>query len=174
MDYVEKIDQIKDKYFNELLTRYRDAAMAAATAGKKIPLFRKADFSSHIKAFEEIREGAESCLADLKQVEVPEDDEAYSEIAKLLGVSLEDFVELQKRNADHYDLMDKRQYRKNGITIDDFKLSLAGVQTGTGTAVESLDLLDRTYRYYHGEEVDMGGEEEPEETEDDLLEGGEV
>ena len=160
MEYQERIESVIDRYFNGALAEYREAVMAAMQAGKKLPLFRKVDFSGHIERFRGIREQAEGLLEEAGSVEVPETDEMYGELKHLLKVSLEDFVELLKRNEAHYDLMDRKQYRQNKVTVEDFRLSLAGVQTGTGTAVESLDLLDRTWRYSHGEDVDMGERDE--------------
>lgn len=162
MDHTAKIESIIERYFNGALAEYREAAMAAMTAGKKIPLFRKVDFSGHIQKFQDIKSQAEALLAEADAIEVPESDEMGLELLRALKGSLEDFVELQKRNAAHYDLMDRRQYRKNKVTVDDFRLSLTGVQTGTGRAVESLDLLERTWRYSHGEEVETGKEDEEE------------
>lgn len=160
MEYKEKIESVIDRYFNGALAEYREVVMAAMDAGKKLPIFRKIDFSGHIERFQRIRKQGEELLEEADSIEVPETDEMYQELLKLLKVSLKDFVELQRRNESHYDLMDRRQYRKNHVTVEDFQLSVAGVQSGTGAAVESLDLLERTWRYAHGEKVDMGDRDE--------------
>ena len=92
MEYKQKIESVIDRYFNGALAEYREAVMAAMEAGKKLPIFRKVDFSGHIERFQGIRKQGEELLEEADSIEVPETDEMYQEVLHLLEISLKDFV----------------------------------------------------------------------------------
>ena len=138
--------------------------MDANSDGKKLALFRKIDYSGHIQSFLNLKEEAERLYEQVDELNVPSDDEQGRDLREKFLASLEDFKLLCERNADHYDLMDRKQYTKNKVSLDDFKLSLAGSNAAMVTSVGTLNTMERAYHIFLGEEVPEEDDAEEETT----------
>lgn len=150
MDYKEQISAYIDEYYNEILVKYKEVTMAATKDGKKLAIFRKIDFSGHIAGFKDLEEKSKELGQKLSAMKIPQEDEQAQELEKKFEVSLDDFIKLCVRNQNHYDLMDRKQYTKNKVTLDDFKLSLAGVNVALRDSMVTLNELDQAYMIFTG------------------------
>lgn len=151
MDYKDSVKSLIEKYFNDILVRYKEVAMAATKDSKKLAMFKKIKYDGHIENFRDLEQRAKDLGAQVENLVPPEDDKESAELKEKFENSLDDFVKLCVRNEDHYDLMDRKQYAKNKVSLDDFKLSLTGVNTATVTSVTSLNTLEQAYMIYIGE-----------------------
>ncbi|MST52660.1 hypothetical protein [Hornefia butyriciproducens] len=141
------------KYFEEILPKYKEVTVAAANAGKKLPVFHKTDFSGHIENFRQMKSAAQELLPVAEKIDIPALAQEERTVARALVASLRDFILLCERNMSHYDLMDRRQYRKNHVSMEDFRLSVTGVNAAMMKSVESLNALETADRVLHGEPV---------------------
>ena len=141
------------KYFEEILPKYKEVTVAAANAGKKLPVFHKTDFSGHIENFRQMKSAAQELLPIAEKIDIPALAQEERTVARALVASLRDFILLCERNMSHYDLMDRRQYRKNHVSMEDFRLSVTGVNAAMMKSVESLNALETADRVLHGEPV---------------------
>jgi hypothetical protein len=153
MDYKDEMKTLVDRYFTEILVTYKKTAMDANADGKKLALFRKIDYSGHIQDFLKLKDEAEKLYDQVDELDVPDNDGQGKDLKEKFLASLEDFETLCERNADHYDLMDRKQYTKNKVSLDDFKLSLAGANSAMVTSVGTLNTMERAFRIFMGEEV---------------------
>lgn len=161
MGYKEDLNTLVDRYYNDVLGKYKTTTMEAAQKGKKLSLFRKQDYKPCIAGFREHQADAETILEEAKPIQVDREDKYAVALQDMLITSLEDFCKLCERNADYYELMEKKQYSGSGITTQDIKLSFSGVNAAMGPALESLDILDRAHKLFNGEDVQVN--------EDDLI-----
>lgn len=166
MDYKEQIAEYMDEYYNDILVKYKEVTVAATKDGKKLAIFRKIDFSGHIAGFKELEEKSKALGQKVSAMDIPEDDENAMELEKKFEVSLDDFIKLCVRNQSHYDLMDRKQYSKNGVTLDDFKLSLAGTNVALRDSVGTLNELDQAYMIFTGKAKPEDFEEQTAEDEE--------
>lgn len=155
MGFKETIDALMDRYYKDILESYKVTAMHSMKASRKMGLFKKMDYSPYIQDFKRYAGEADEIRAELEDLSPSEDDSAGRDLLKAFRVSLRSFSDLCQRNAEHYDLMDRKQYRKNAVTLEDIKLSISGVNAIMGPALETLDILDRAYKLYHGESVEL-------------------
>jgi hypothetical protein len=171
MDYKDEMKTLVDRYFTEILVTYKKTAMDANSDGKKLALFRKIDYSGHIQNFLKLKDEAEKLYDQVDELDVPAEDEQGRDLREKFLTSLEDFEALCERNADHYDLMDRKQYTKNKVSLDDFKLSLAGANAAMVTSVGTLNTMERAYHIFLGEEVPQEDDMD-EETAEEVSESG--
>ncbi|MDY5423245.1 hypothetical protein [Hornefia butyriciproducens] len=153
MENREQLEGLIRKYFEEILPKYKEVTVAAANAGKKLPVFHKTDFSGHIENFRQMKSAAQELLPVAEKIDIPALAQEERTVARALVASLRDFILLCKRNMSHYDLMDRRQYRKNHVSMEDFRLSVTGVNAAMMKSVESLNALETADRVLHGEPV---------------------
>ena len=153
MENREQLEGLIRKYFEEILPKYKEVTVAAANAGKKLPVFRKTDFSGHIENFRQMKSAAQELLPIAEKIDIPALAQEERTVARALVASLRDFILLCERNMSHYDLMDRRQYRKNHVSMEDFRLSVTGVNAAMMKSVESLNALETADRVLHGEPV---------------------
>ena len=153
MENREQLEGLIRKYFEEILPKYKEVTVAAANAGKKLPVFHKTDFSGHIENFRQMKSAAQELLPIAEKIDIPALAQEERTVARALVASLRDFILLCERNMSHYDLMDRRQYRKNHVSMEDFRLSVTGVNAAMMKSVESLNALETADRVLHGEPV---------------------
>lgn len=153
MENREQLEGLIRKYFEEILPKYKEVTVAAANAGKKLPVFHKTDFSGHIENFRQMKSAAQELLPVAEKIDIPALAQEERTVARALVASLRDFILLCERNMSHYDLMDRRQYRKNHVSMEDFRLSMTGVNAAMMKSVESLNALETADRVLHGEPV---------------------
>ncbi len=153
MENREQLEGLIRKYFEEILPKYKEVTVAAANAGKKLPVFHKTDFSGHIENFRQMKSAAQELLPIAEKIDIPALAQEERTVARALVASLRDFILLCERNMSHYDLMDRRQYRKNHVSMEDFRLSMTGVNAAMMKSVESLNALETADRVLHGEPV---------------------
>ena len=153
MENREQLEGLIRKYFEEILPKYKEVTVAAANAGKKLPVFHKTDFSGHIENFRQMKSAAQELLPVAEKIDIPALAQEERTVARALVASLRDFILLCERNMSHYDLMDRRQYRKNHVSMEDFRLSVTGVKAAMMKSVESLNALETADRVLHGEPV---------------------
>ncbi len=153
MENREQLEGLIRKYFEEILPKYKEVTVAAANAGKKLPVFHKTDFSGHIENFRQMKSAAQELLPVAEKIDIPALAQEERTVARALVASLRDFILLCERNMSHYDLMDRRQYRKNHVSMEDFRLSVTGVNAAMMKSVESLNALETADRVLHGEPV---------------------
>lgn len=153
MENREQMEGLIRKYFEEILPKYKEVTVAAANAGKKLPVFHKTDFSGHIENFRQMKSAAQELLPVAEKIDIPALAQEERTVARALVASLRDFILLCERNMSHYDLMDRRQYRKNHVSMEDFRLSMTGVNAAMMKSVESLNALETADRVLHGEPV---------------------
>ena len=153
MENREQLEGPIRKYFEEILPKYKEVTVAAANAGKKLPVFHKTDFSGHIENFRQMKSAAQELLPVAEKIDIPALAQEERTVARALVASLRDFILLCERNMSHYDLMDRRQYRKNHVSMEDFRLSVTGVNAAMMKSVESLNALETADRVLHGEPV---------------------
>ncbi|MCI7327332.1 MAG: hypothetical protein SOR91_09495 [Hornefia butyriciproducens] len=153
MENREQLEGLIRKYFEEILPKYKEVTVAAANAGKKLPVFHKTDFSGHIENFRQMKSAAQELLPVAEKIDIPALAQEERTVARALVASLRDFILLCERNMSHYDLMDRRQYRKNHVSMEDFRLSVTGVNAAMMKSVESLNALETADRVLHGETV---------------------
>ena len=153
MENREQLEGLIRKYFEEILPKYKEVTVAAANAGKKLPVFHKTDFSGHIENFRQMKSAAQELLPVAEKIDIPALAQKERTVARALVASLRDFILLCERNMSHYDLMDRRQYRKNHVSMEDFRLSMTGVNAAMMKSVESLNALETADRVLHGEPV---------------------
>ena len=151
MDYKDELKSIIDTYYKDILEEYKVTTTAATKDGKKLGLFRKVKYEGHIAGFEKHGADAKVLISRAEAVKVPEDDENGQDLKAKLEQSLDDFVELCDRNVEYYRIMDKKQRAGSGVTVDDFKLALAGANSGMITSVNSLRDLDLSLKVFNGE-----------------------
>lgn len=162
MGYKEDLNALVDRYYNDVLGKYKVTTMGAAQKGKKLSLFRKQDYKPYVAGFREHQADAQVLLEEAGPIQVDSDDKYGTALKDMLITSLQDFAKLCERNAEHYDLMERKQYSGSGISTKDIQLSFAGVNAALGPAMESLDILDRAHKLFNGEDVQV--------EEEDLLE----
>lgn len=153
MENREQLEGLIRKYFEEILPKYKEVTVAAANAGKKLPVFHKTDFSGHIENFRQMKSAAQELLPVAEKIDIPALAQEERTAARALVASLRDFILLCERNMFHYDLMDRRQYRKNHVSMEDFRLSVTGVNAAMMKSVESLNALETADRVLRGEPV---------------------
>lgn len=153
MENREQLEGLIRKYFEEILPKYKEVTVAAANAGKKLPVFHKTDFSGHIENFRQMKSAAQELLPVAEKIDISALAQEERTVARALVASLRDFILLCERNMSHYDLMDRRQYRKNHVSMEDFRLSVTGVNAAMMKSVESLNALETADRVLHGEPV---------------------
>lgn len=153
MENREQLEGLIRKYFEEILPKYKEVTVAAANAGKKLPVFHKTDFSGHIENFRQMKSAAQELLPVAEKIDIPALAQEERTVARALVASLRDFILLCERNMSHYDLMDRRQYRKNHVSMEDFRLSVTGVNAAMMKSVESLNALETADRVLRGEPV---------------------
>ena len=153
MENREQLEGLIRKYFEEILPKYKEVTVAAANAGKKLPVFHKTDFSGHIENFRQMKSAAQELLPVAEKIDIPALAQEERTVARALVASLRHFILLCERNMSHYDLMDRRQYRKNHVSMEDFRLSVTGVNAAMMKSVESLNALETADRVLHGEPV---------------------
>ncbi len=153
MENREQLEGLIRKYFEEILPKYKEVTVAAANAGKRLPVFHKTDFSGHIENFRQMKSAAQELLPVAEKIDIPALAQEERTVARALVASLRDFILLCERNMSHYDLMDRRQYRKNHVSMEDFRLSVTGVNAAMMKSVESLNALETADRVLHGEPV---------------------
>lgn len=153
MENREQLEGLIREYFEEILPKYKEVTVAAANAGKKLPVFHKTDFSGHIENFRQMKAAAQELLPAAEKIDIPALAQEEQTAARALVASLRDFILLCERNMSHYDLMDRRQYRKNHVSMEDFRLSVTGVNAAMMKSVESLNALETANHVLHGEPV---------------------
>ncbi len=173
MDFDKKWEEIIGSYFGDLLPRYQQTLTEATALGKKVSLFRKVDFSGVVQAFRDIRASVDVLQEQAEALEPETGGEQavlYTKMKDALIRSLDDFSILCGRHGDFYEINDQKQYRKKQIKVKDFQFAWQGVQIGTENTAESLDLLERYDKRFHGEDVDIPELDEEDAAEADTAE----
>jgi hypothetical protein len=100
MGYKEDLNALVDRYYQDVLEKYKVTAMEATQKGRKLSLFKKQNYDSCIAGFREHQSDAEALLKEVKPIQVDSKDKLGTTLKEMLITSLEDFCKLCERN-DH-------------------------------------------------------------------------
>ncbi|MEG1469907.1 MAG: hypothetical protein RR313_05970 [Anaerovoracaceae bacterium] len=162
-DYREELLSQIEKYYGEVLEKYKVTTTAAMLDARKASLFKKKDFAGHVVHFKEHKEEALSITPE--QIEIPSDDFETKKIVEIFKKSLATFNGLCDRDIEFYDFMDRKQKREDGINVKNYKEVFGAMQRAMLSAHEALGFLDTAYqKYQNGETVFEEGETVGEQT----------
>ncbi len=145
MTYREALQQQMEAYY-QITTGYRTATMDATRLARKPGLFKKQDYSPYVQQFTKLAKDGETL--NRKQLENLAETEEEKRIAELFSRNVISFILLCEENARFYELSDKKQYRKNGVTLQEYAECanrLQGILDGT---VKELEKLEQAYKEY--------------------------
>lgn len=145
MTYREALQQQMEEYY-QITAGYRAATMDATRLARKPGLFKKQDYSPYIQQFMKLAKDGEAL--NRKQLQNLAESDEEKHIAELFSRNVISFILLCEENARFYDLSDKKQYRKNGVTLQEYAECanrLQGILDGT---VKELEKLEQAYKEY--------------------------
>lgn len=152
MDYRDALISEIESYYREVIERYKDTTQAAMKTARKMPIFKKQDYSVHLENFKgHMKDALEFTNAN---VQIPEDDEKAIELVQKLHKSVDSFCRLCETNIKFYKISEQKQYRNSGIKISDYKLAYGVVSEALEESVADLDDLDKAYRDYAPEKFE--------------------
>lgn len=145
MEYKDALKAQMEQYY-KITAEYRKATVDAMKDARRPGFFKKRDYSGHIRRFQILAEMLRNL--DYKSIEIPEEDKAGRDYLALMDRSIDAFRMLCEENVRFYDMTDKKQYRKNGITVKEYAEVTASLQTAIAKAVEETGYLEQAYREY--------------------------
>lgn len=143
MDYRQALKEQMEQYY-QLTLAYRQTTVDAMTELKRRSPFQKKDYSPYIQSFQKHKADAEKL--EVKDIAIPESDEQFLTFAALLMRSITSFILLCEENVRFYDVTDRKQYRKNQVSLKEYAdagRSWQGVLEG---AVKDLEKLEDAYK----------------------------
>lgn len=147
MDHKQALKDLMETYY-QITLGYRKTTIEAMAENKRRAPFKKKDFSPYILRFSHHKEEAEKL--DVKAVAIPEGDEKARELAELFERSVTSFILLCEENIRFYDIVDKKQYRRNKISLKEYTDSITRFDGVLSGAMRELEKLETAYKEYCG------------------------
>lgn len=143
MEYADKLYEVVDKYFVQIVMPYGIKNNEAGRYLKKFMPFKKKNFDEYIQAYSDFMNAAEALSMD--NIQVPEEDEKAIYLKECFEQSKSSFAKLCKRNMDLYEFQN-RKARHQEISVQELKDLFVGVQASMNSAGRDIEALEKAYK----------------------------
>ena len=143
MEYADKLYEVVDKYFVQIVMPYGIKNNEAGRYLKKFMPFKKKNFDEYIQAYSDFMNAAEALSMD--NIQVPEEDEKAIYPKECFEQSKNSFAKLCKRNMDLYEFQN-RKARHQEISVQELKDLFVGVQASMNSAGRDIEALEKAYK----------------------------
>lgn len=143
MEYADKLYEVVDKYFVQIVMPYGIKNNEAGRYLKKFMPFKKKNFDEYIQAYSDFMNAAEALSMD--NIQVPEEDEKAIYLKECFEQSKNSFAKLCKRNMDLYEFQN-RKARHQEISVQELKDLFVGVQASMNSAGRDIEALEKAYK----------------------------
>lgn len=143
MEYADRLYEVVDKYFVQIVMPYGIKNNEAGRYLKKFMPFKKKNFDEYIQAYRDFMNAAEALSMD--DIHVPEEDEKAVYLKKCFEQSRNSFAKLCRRNMDLYEFQN-RKARRQEISVQELKDLFVGVQASMNSAGRDIEALEKAYK----------------------------